>query len=87
MRRGLVYFQQKQWDLALADYNKALEINPNQAEAYMGQGLLYFSTEQLPKAITNAEKAAKLYSQQGDTMSYQKAQQLLNLIEQKMNTN
>ena len=87
VRRGLVYFQQKQWDLALADYNKALEINPNQAEAYMGQGLLYFSTEQLPKAITNAEKAAKLYSQQGDTMSYQKAQQLLNLIEQKMNTN
>ena len=39
--RGILYYNQQKYDLALSDYNKDIEINPNYAEAYYNRGILY----------------------------------------------
>ena len=39
--RAVVYRKQKKWDLALADYNKAIQINPQKTSAYLNRGNLY----------------------------------------------
>ena len=77
----------KQWDFAQADYNKAIERNPNYADAYYHRGLIFVLKEEFQKAITDGEKASQLYRQQGNEAGYQKAQELVNLIRHKMNTN
>ncbi|NJR56597.1 MAG: tetratricopeptide repeat protein, partial [Acaryochloris sp. CRU_2_0] len=40
--RGLTYNALKQYPQALADYNKAIALNPKDAEAYFNRGLTYF---------------------------------------------
>ncbi|MFM6878786.1 MAG: tetratricopeptide repeat protein, partial [Microcystis panniformis] len=39
--RGILYYNQQKYELALDDYNKAIELNPNHAGAYYNRGLLY----------------------------------------------
>jgi tetratricopeptide (TPR) repeat protein len=38
MARADVYEDRKEWDLALADYNRAIEIDANFAAAYISRG-------------------------------------------------
>jgi tetratricopeptide (TPR) repeat protein len=51
--------EQKQYGKAVADYNKALEINPNYAEAYNNRGFVYFFRGDSIKALDDLEKAQK----------------------------
>ena len=44
----------------MSDYNKAIEINPNYAEAYNNRGNIYAQQEEFTKAISNFSKAVKL---------------------------
>ncbi|ELP56658.1 tetratricopeptide repeat family protein [Microcystis aeruginosa TAIHU98] len=39
--RGIDYIQQEKYDLALAEFTKAININPRYAEAYLNRGVLY----------------------------------------------
>ncbi len=39
--RGVGYIQQEKYDLALAEFTKAINIDPRFAEAYLNRGLLY----------------------------------------------
>ncbi len=39
--RGILYYNQQKYKLALDDYNKAIELNPNYALAYYNRGNLY----------------------------------------------
>ncbi|HEX2908117.1 MAG TPA: tetratricopeptide repeat protein [Phototrophicaceae bacterium] len=41
--RGQMYLALYEWDSALADYNAALELDPDYADAYFYRGLLYYS--------------------------------------------
>jgi tetratricopeptide (TPR) repeat protein len=41
--RGKMYLAQYEWDSALADYNKAIELDPTYADAYYERGVLYYS--------------------------------------------
>ncbi len=41
--RGQMYLNLYEWDQSLEDYNTALELNPDYAEAYFQRGVLYYS--------------------------------------------
>ncbi|AKV66371.1 tetratricopeptide repeat protein [Microcystis panniformis] len=77
----------QKYELALADYSKAIELNPNYAYAYINRGVVYALTRDFPKALADAEKASELYRQQGNEAGYQKAQKLISMIRQEMSKN
>jgi tetratricopeptide (TPR) repeat protein len=41
--RGVDYYRKGQYDKAISDFNRALEINPRYAEAYINRGITYRS--------------------------------------------
>ena len=58
--RGLVYQNQKKWDLAVADYNKAIQINPEYAQAYNNRGNLYYYQKKWDLAVADYNKAIQI---------------------------
>lgn len=58
--RGLIYFQSGQKEKALADYNKALQLNPQLDSAYNNRANYYASCGQLAEALTDYEMALDL---------------------------
>ena len=57
--RGDVYRWIRQYDLAVQDYNKAIEINSNESD-YYNRGRAYQAAMQLEKAIQNYDKVIEL---------------------------
>jgi len=55
--RGIVYDKQKKWELALADYNKAIAINPDYTSAYLNRGTVYYDQEKWELALSDYNKA------------------------------
>jgi tetratricopeptide (TPR) repeat protein/S1-C subfamily serine protease len=81
--RGNLYALQQKWELALADYNKATDINPNYVEAYINRGSLYFDQQKLELALTDFNKAiarnpqlANAYYNRGNLYSKQQKRDL-----------
>jgi tetratricopeptide (TPR) repeat protein len=58
--RGFIYSQKGQYDKAISDYNKALEINPNYVEAYNNRANIYYKQGQYDKAISDYNKAIEI---------------------------
>ncbi|GAB4207714.1 MAG: hypothetical protein Fur006_65860 [Coleofasciculaceae cyanobacterium] len=58
--RGLIYFQSGQREKALADYNRALQLNPDLDSAYNNRANYYASRGQLAEALTDYEMAIDL---------------------------
>ena len=50
----------QQYDEAIADYNKAIKMKPDFAEAYNNLGYVYFTQTEYKLAIKEFEKAVKL---------------------------
>ena len=48
------------YDKALADFNKALELNSNNAEAYENRGLIYYHEKKYSQALDEFNKAIEL---------------------------
>ena len=63
---GLLYHNQQKYELALADYTKAIDINPNHAEAYANRGGLYAILGQPEKVKIDLQQAAILFLQQNN---------------------
>ena len=57
---GTVYHSQGEYDLAIEDYNTALKLNPNNAEAYIYRGLVSNSGGKHDLAIEDFNKAIEL---------------------------
>ncbi|AKE65017.1 TPR domain protein, putative component of TonB system [Microcystis aeruginosa NIES-2549] len=55
--RGNLYYNQQKYELALADFNKAIDINPNFALAYNNRGLLYYNLQKYELALSDYSKA------------------------------
>lgn len=60
--RGTVYFEDGQLDLALADFNKAISVAPENKWPYINRGVIYHERGQLDKAISDYNKAISLKS-------------------------
>ncbi len=58
-RRGFVNFQLRNYKDALYDYTKSIDINPRNAEPYLGRAFVYLQQEKREKAITDLEFAIK----------------------------
>jgi tetratricopeptide (TPR) repeat protein len=59
-KRGIAYWSKGQYDQAILDYNKALEINPRYADAYNNRGVAYADTGQYDQAILDYNKALEI---------------------------
>ena len=75
-----LYKKQEKFDLALADYNKVLQINPNHVDANFAIGLLYQEMGDIQSARLHLQKAQQLFLDRGDTDSAQKAAYFLNQL-------
>ncbi len=58
--RGIAYGKKGQYDQAISDLNKALEINPRLALAYFTRGLSYAAKGQHDQAISDYNKALEI---------------------------
>lgn len=64
---GLVYFFTRQWDKALASYEKSLQHNPNFSHTYHGIGNVYETNRMYDKALEYFEKTISLDPRAADT--------------------
>jgi tetratricopeptide (TPR) repeat protein len=58
--RGLAYYKTGQYDEAISEYTKVIEINPKVAEAYGNRGLAYGRKGQYDLAIADFNKAIEI---------------------------
>ena len=59
----------KRWNEALNAYNKAIEVNPNDASAYNNRGLAYHNLDKRNMAIADYDKAIELNPEYGDAFN------------------
>ena len=55
--QGITYSEQGQYDLAILEFNKALEFDPGSTEAYNNRGITYSKKDQFDSAISDFSKA------------------------------
>ena len=58
--RGVSYFEKGQYDKAIADYNKAIEIDPKDARAYNNRGIAYGKKGQYDLSIADFNKVIEI---------------------------
>jgi tetratricopeptide (TPR) repeat protein/S1-C subfamily serine protease len=66
LNRGVLYKEQQKPDLALADYSKAIEINPRYVAAYNNRGVLYKEQQKPDLALSDYNKAIKINPRYAD---------------------
>jgi len=57
---GFAYYHSNRTEKAIAAYQKAIQLEPNFAEAYGGLGVVYWRTGNLDAAIRHCQKAIKI---------------------------
>ncbi|MCZ8225925.1 MAG: tetratricopeptide repeat protein [Microcystis sp. LE19-84.1B] len=60
VNRGILYRDQQKYELALDDYNKAIKLNPNHANAYNNRGNLYYDLQKYDLALADYDKAIEI---------------------------
>ena len=58
--RGVDYMQQEKYDLALAEFTKAIEINPRDAMAYLNRGVIYYEQGKPDLALSDFNQALNI---------------------------
>ena len=58
--RGIAYIWKKQYDLAVADFNKAIELDPKNGKAYNNRAIVYSYQGETDKARQDLQKAQSL---------------------------
>lgn len=55
--QALVYYDEQKYDEAIAEFKKAVELNPNLAEAHYNLGVVYLTKELFDEAIAEFKRA------------------------------
>jgi tetratricopeptide (TPR) repeat protein len=58
--QGVAYDDKGQFDKAIANYNKAIELDPKHAMAYYNRGNSYYDKREYDKAISDYTKATEI---------------------------
>ncbi|MGL5941490.1 MAG: tetratricopeptide repeat protein [Waterburya sp.] len=58
--RSLLYGHAKEWKLALADLDRAIEVNPEYTKAYLNRGIVYKNLQELQLAFNDFNSAIQL---------------------------
>jgi tetratricopeptide (TPR) repeat protein len=64
--RGIAYGEKGQYDQAISDFNKAIEINPRYNKAYNNRGIVYRLKGQYDQAISDFNKAIEINPLDGE---------------------
>jgi len=59
--RGQTYRKMKEYQNAIEDFNKSLELDPEYPWAFAQRGLIYFEMKEYQKALEDFDKAIELY--------------------------
>ena len=60
LNRGVAYYQSGQYELAIRDYDKVIELNPNDDVAYNNRVVAYSALGQYERAIQDYNKVIEL---------------------------
>ena len=63
INRGFAYETKGEFDAAIRDYTKAIELNPQHAEVYTARGVVYWQKGNVDAAIQDYTKAIELNPQ------------------------
>lgn len=74
--RGLAYHRKRDYDRAIADFDKAIEINPEEVGFHISKGIVYVEKRDRERAIAAFRKALEIDS------SNELAKKGLKLVEQ-----
>jgi tetratricopeptide (TPR) repeat protein len=74
---GNSFFQEEDFNAAIAEYDRAIELNPEYAEAYTNRGVAKAQLGDRNGAIADLQQAAELFKQQGNMSAFQEIQQIL----------
>ena len=77
---GIGYYESKDYEKAVENFTKAINLNSDFAEAYFLRGGVYALLKEYEQARFDLEKAAQLFQEQNKPEEYQKAQELLAVI-------
>lgn len=69
-REGYMASMSRQWDKAIELYSKSIELNPDNAEAYMQRAAAFEMVERIDDAIADYEKTLRLKSDYYPAMEY-----------------
>jgi tetratricopeptide (TPR) repeat protein len=59
-KRGWDFYQKRDYDKAISDFNEAIRLDPNYARAYNNRGIVYGDKKEYDKAISDFNEAIRL---------------------------
>ena len=59
-RRGHAYYEAGEYDKAIADCTKDIELDPNDADAYYNRGVIYGEKGEVDKAVSDLKRCIEL---------------------------
>ena len=68
-RRGNAYYEKRDYDRAILDYDQAIQMNPSYASAFSNRGAAYAGKKDYDQAIQNYDEAIRLNPGHADAFS------------------
>lgn len=75
-QNGLTHQHSGDTQEAISEYTKAIDLDNNNVQAYYNRGILYAEIGSKKAAVQDLRQAAKLFFDQGDIESYEKARDM-----------